>query len=101
MIEVARMQAVTLQFHPDWPHAGGKVIESMAADGAYRSQFTTGISNGGLTAFLAGIDGAGRVGFSPAGMTRGSRPTVRSTVRGTVELTPTAERSGSDRRTSD
>lgn len=45
---------VTLQFHPDWPHAGGMVIESMARDGAYRSQFETGISNGGLTAHEGG-----------------------------------------------
>ena len=46
--------AVTLQFHPDWPHAERMVIESMAADGTYRSQFATGISNGGLTAYPGG-----------------------------------------------
>lgn len=46
--------AITLQFHPDWPHAGRTVIESMADDGFYRSQFVTGISNGGLTAFPGG-----------------------------------------------
>lgn len=45
---------LTLQFHPDWPHAGRTVIESMAADGVYRSQFATGISNGGLTAHPGG-----------------------------------------------
>ena len=45
---------VTLQFHPDWPHQGRLVIESMAADLAYRSQFETGVSNGGLTAFVGG-----------------------------------------------
>lgn len=45
---------VTLQFHPDWPYAGGLVIESMARDGAYRSQFETGTSNGGLTAHPGG-----------------------------------------------
>ncbi|TCO51099.1 uncharacterized protein DUF3626 [Kribbella antiqua] len=50
----ARIEAVTLQFHPDWPYRGGKVIESMAAHGLYRSQFSTGISNGGLTAFPGG-----------------------------------------------
>lgn len=54
MTEVARVEAITLQFHPDWPHDGGTVIESMAADGVYRSQFATGISNGGLTAFPGG-----------------------------------------------
>jgi hypothetical protein len=46
--------AITLQFHPDWPHRDRTVIESMAADGVYRSQFATGISNGGLTAFPGG-----------------------------------------------
>lgn len=50
----ARVEAVTLQFHPDWPHRGGKIIGSMAVDRQYRSQFATGISNGGLTAFPGG-----------------------------------------------
>ncbi|GAB3768948.1 hypothetical protein FB382_002593 [Nocardioides ginsengisegetis] len=45
---------VTLQFHPDWPSRDGWVIESMAADGVYRSQWTTGTSNGGLTAHEGG-----------------------------------------------
>ncbi|MGB3770342.1 MAG: DUF3626 domain-containing protein [Rhodococcus sp. (in: high G+C Gram-positive bacteria)] len=45
---------LTLQFHPDWPHSGRTVIDSMAADGVYRSQFATGTSNGGLTAFPGG-----------------------------------------------
>ncbi|OLT46677.1 hypothetical protein BJF85_15675 [Saccharomonospora sp. CUA-673] len=45
---------MTLQFHPDWPHGERKVIQSLAADGVYRSQFTTGVSNGGLTAFPGG-----------------------------------------------
>jgi hypothetical protein len=45
---------LTVQFHPNWPHGTRTVIESMAADGIYRSQFTTGISNGGLTAFRGG-----------------------------------------------
>jgi Protein of unknown function (DUF3626) len=46
--------ALTLQFHPDWPHRDRPVIESMAIDGAYRSQFATGVSNGGLTAYPGG-----------------------------------------------
>lgn len=46
--------SVTLQFHPDWPYAGGLVIESLARDGRYRSQFETGTSNGGLTAHPGG-----------------------------------------------
>ena len=68
---------VTLQFHPDWPFGGGTVIEAMAADGAYLSQFVTGTSNGGLTAFPGGDRGrwesrlfAGRYDEGPAG----SRP---------------------------
>jgi len=51
------MTRVTLQFHPDWPTGGpvdGLVIESMARDGEYRSQFVTGTSNGGLTAYPGG-----------------------------------------------
>ena len=47
-------RAVTLQFHPDWPHQAGTVIEALAASGVYRSQFVTGISNGGLTAYPGG-----------------------------------------------
>jgi hypothetical protein len=45
---------VTLQFHPDWPFGDGLVVESMARDGVYRSQFETGTSNGGLTAHPGG-----------------------------------------------
>lgn len=41
--------SVTLHFHPDWPFADGLVIEAMARDGSYRSQFETGTSNGVLT----------------------------------------------------
>lgn len=47
-------EAITLQFHPDWPHGDGIVIDSMAESGYYRSQFVTGTSNGGLTAFPGG-----------------------------------------------
>src|SRR5689334_22971853 len=49
-----RAPMITLQFHPDWPYQGGTVIESMVADGIYRSQFSTGSSNGGLTAYAGG-----------------------------------------------
>ena len=46
---------ISLQFHPDWPAGdGGLVIESMARDGRYVSQFVTGTSNGGLTAHPGG-----------------------------------------------
>lgn len=46
--------SVTVQFHPNWPYQSGLVIESMARDGRYRSQFETGISNGGLSAYPTG-----------------------------------------------
>jgi hypothetical protein len=45
---------ITLHFHPNWPHRDQMVIESMVNDGFYRSQFVTGISNGGMTAFKGG-----------------------------------------------
>ncbi|SER06241.1 Protein of unknown function [Lentzea xinjiangensis] len=40
---------VTINFHP-----GGGVLESLARDGVYRSQFETGTGNGGLTAHPGG-----------------------------------------------
>ncbi len=46
--------AVVVHFHPGWRHGGGTVVESIAADGAYRSQWVTGTSNGGLTAHPGG-----------------------------------------------
>ena len=45
---------VTLHFHPDRLLAGVPVLELMARDGVYRSQFETGTSNGGLTAHPGG-----------------------------------------------
>ncbi|WP_280462112.1 DUF3626 domain-containing protein [Nocardia carnea] len=50
----ARLPGVTIQFHPDWPFRNGTVLEAIAADGRYRSQFETGTSNGGLTAHHGG-----------------------------------------------
>lgn len=46
--------AVTINFHPDALHQGRWVIEALATEGLYRSQFETGISNGGLTAHPGG-----------------------------------------------
>ncbi len=40
---------VTLHFHPDRLVSGVPILDSMAHDGVYRSQFETGTSNGGLT----------------------------------------------------
>lgn len=45
---------VTVHFHPDAPYGQSTVIQSLAQDGVYRSQFETGIGNGGLTAHPGG-----------------------------------------------
>lgn len=45
---------VTVNFHPDRWLAGLPILESLARDGIYRSQFETGSSNGGLTAHPGG-----------------------------------------------
>lgn len=48
---------VTLNFHPDrlvGGPSGTPILELMANDGRYRSQFETGTSNGGLTAHPGG-----------------------------------------------
>jgi hypothetical protein len=45
---------VTLHFHPDRLSGGVPILERMASDGVYRSQFETGTSNGGLTAYPGG-----------------------------------------------
>lgn len=45
---------VTLNFHPDRLCDGRPILDAMAEDGVYRSQFVTGTSNGGLTAHPGG-----------------------------------------------
>jgi hypothetical protein len=45
---------VTLNFHPDRLSNGLLIVESLLRDGLYRSQFETGLSNGGLTAHKGG-----------------------------------------------
>ena len=46
---------VELHFHPDRiVSSGSTVVEALLREGRYRSQFETGISNGGLTAFAGG-----------------------------------------------
>jgi hypothetical protein len=45
---------ITINFHPDLGANRGRVIELMVRDGYYRSQFETGTSSGGLTAFRGG-----------------------------------------------
>ncbi|MFD7922050.1 DUF3626 domain-containing protein [Streptomyces sp. NPDC059740] len=51
---VDRTLRVTLNFHPDRLLHGRPILEAMAEDGVYRSQFVTGTSNGGLTAYPGG-----------------------------------------------
>lgn len=45
---------VTINFHPDITIGDETLINILVAQGIYRSQFETGISNGGLTAFRGG-----------------------------------------------
>ncbi|MCX5007849.1 DUF3626 domain-containing protein [Streptomyces sp. NBC_00638] len=45
---------LTLNFHPDRLVGGVPILEALARDGVYRSQFVTGTSNGGLTAHPGG-----------------------------------------------
>ncbi|MDT0344570.1 DUF3626 domain-containing protein [Streptomyces litchfieldiae] len=45
---------LTVNFHPDRLVGGRPILESMAEDGAYYSQFVTATSNGGLTAHPGG-----------------------------------------------
>lgn len=52
--ELDRSMRVTLNFHPDRVLDGASVLECLARDGVYRSQFETGTSNGGLTAHPGG-----------------------------------------------
>jgi hypothetical protein len=47
--------SITVSFHPDRLLVDGSTVaERLVAEGRYRSQFETGISNGGLTAFPGG-----------------------------------------------
>ncbi|MEU9479010.1 DUF3626 domain-containing protein [Streptomyces sp. NPDC048191] len=45
---------ITLNFHPDRVRGGVPILDALARDGAYHSQFVTGTSNGGLTAHPGG-----------------------------------------------
>jgi hypothetical protein len=47
---------ITVSFHPDRLVAGGRTVaECLLADGVYRTQFETGISNGGLDGVIGGL----------------------------------------------
>jgi hypothetical protein len=46
---------LTINFHPDRPCVDGRTVAAaLADDGVYRSQFVTGISNGGLSPYPGG-----------------------------------------------
>ncbi|MFI6932204.1 DUF3626 domain-containing protein [Streptomyces sp. NPDC050287] len=53
-VAVAPDVRVTLNFHPDRLVRARNVVEALAQDGTYHSQFVTGTSNGGLTAHSGG-----------------------------------------------
>ncbi|WP_194785258.1 DUF3626 domain-containing protein [Actinomyces haliotis] len=51
---VGRDLRITINFHPDRETAGRTILGALAHDGRLRSQFETGTSNGGLTAYPGG-----------------------------------------------
>ncbi|MGP4007417.1 DUF3626 domain-containing protein [Streptomyces sp. 4N124] len=51
---VDRELRITLNFHPDRLVGGVPILDALARDGTYHSQFVTGVSNGGLTAHPGG-----------------------------------------------
>lgn len=51
---VAAHLRITLNFHPDRTARGRPILDALAQDGTYHSQFVTGTSNGGLTAHPGG-----------------------------------------------
>lgn len=55
MAGLLRAARLTVNFHPDRSAERGTVIEALRRDGIYRSQFSTGISNGSRSAIPGGI----------------------------------------------
>ncbi|NOU49934.1 DUF3626 domain-containing protein [Pseudoalteromonas sp. JBTF-M23] len=54
-IDSSMVSAVTINFHPDRFTTENKpILQAIAADGYLKSQFETGTSNGGLTAYAGG-----------------------------------------------
>lgn len=51
---IDRTLSVTVHFHPDRLVNGDLILEVVAREGVYRSQFETGTSNGGLSAHPGG-----------------------------------------------
>jgi hypothetical protein len=55
VVSIRRRARVALHFHPDRPDAEGQTVaQALLRDGLYRSQFETGLSNGGLSAHPGG-----------------------------------------------
>jgi Protein of unknown function (DUF3626) len=55
LLSIKQHARVALHFHPDRPDfAGRTVAQGLLEDGRYRSQFETGLSNGGLSAHPGG-----------------------------------------------
>lgn len=75
---------LTLNFHPDRLLRDGRtVVEALDDEGVYRSQFSTGVSNGALTAFPGGDrDVWERAMFGGAYQRPGVLPTQRPTYGG-------------------
>ena len=73
---------VTVNFHPDRPARDGLlVVEALARDGFYRSQFVTGTSNGGLAPTLAATAGSGATSLRRRPTTTRPPKCARSTAR--------------------
>lgn len=83
MAGLIRAGRLTLNFHPDRRAPGGTVVEGLLRDGRYRSQFSTGISNGSRSA----IAGGARSSFEAAlfGDVYDGAPEARP-VYGTLDL---------------
>ncbi|MBC8069638.1 MAG: DUF3626 domain-containing protein [Deltaproteobacteria bacterium] len=79
-VNIEQHARVALHFHPDRPDGTGQTVgQALLRDGRYRSQFETGLSNGGLSAHPGGrrdlceqrlFDGA----YHASGMTNAGRP---------------------------
>ena len=67
---------ITINFHPDRLHGDVPILRALGRDGVYRSQFETGISNGGLTAFRGGMR-LWNIEYATALAAEGEQPAVQ------------------------
>jgi hypothetical protein len=81
---VRRHGRITLNFHPDRPATTGRtVVDGLLAEGRYRSQYETGISNGSRSAHPGGLrDNLERVLFADAYHGAGVAPADHPTYGG-------------------